>query len=208
MDEMQHNVEETTSVSASYTSCGVQCYLPIADTKGNASPQTEDMDPKCFVEQGVPVEELTADELGNVKVDHPYSAKELTPSPVKGHSGVIPAPHSPFPDSELHSSPLKPPKDYEDTDYVISSEEYDFSTDDEEKPTTETNKTYIEEPKYLICGSCLNGLLQFSPGCGHIVIESKFQHVGSLLSGKTTCIEGHVFGTNSLLLNQLQLGIS
>ena len=153
--------------------------------------QTEDIDPKCFLEQGVQVEELAFEEVVNVTVDHPYSAKELTPLPVKCPIGVFPAPSSQFQDNELDSSPLKPPKGCEEADYALSSEEYDSSTDHVGNPIRETNKTYIEEPMYLIFGSCLNALLKFSPGCGHIVIESKFKHVGSLLSVKNTCVEGH-----------------
>ena len=38
---------------------------------------------------------------------------------------------------------------------------------------------------------------EVSPGCGHLVIESQFKHVGSLLSVKTTCIEGHECVWNS-----------
>ena len=65
---------------------------------------------------------------------------------MKGYSGVLPAPSSQFPDTKLDSSPLQPPKDCEETEYVISSEEF-LSADDEENPTAESNKTYIEEPK-------------------------------------------------------------
>ena len=147
-------------------------------------------DSKCFLEQATQVEEIAFEEVVNVKVDHPHSAKELTPSPMKGYSGVLPVPSSRFPDTELDSGPLQPPKDCEETEYVISSEEF-LSSENEENPTAESNKTCIEEPKYLLFGSCLNGLLKFSPGCGHIVIESQFKHVGGLLSVKTTCIEGH-----------------
>ena len=75
-------------------------------------------------------------------MDHPYSAKELAPSPMKGYSCVLQAPSSQFPDSELDSSPLQPPKDCEETENVISFEDILSSTDDEENPTAESNKTY------------------------------------------------------------------
>ena len=52
------------------------------------------MDPKSFLEQGVHVEEMAFEEVINVKVDHPYSAMELTPIIVMGPSGVLPAPSS------------------------------------------------------------------------------------------------------------------
>ena len=162
MGETQQYVDDTSSSCPPYTSCGVQCSFPIADTKCNASTQTEERYPNCFLEQGIRVEEIEFEEVVNATVDHPYSAKELTTSHMKGCSGVLPAPSSQFPDSELDSSPLQPSNDWKETEYVISSEEFLSSTDDEKNPTAETNKTYIEEPKYLVFGSCLNSLLKFS----------------------------------------------
>ena len=193
MEETQQGAEETTSSSASYINCGVQCCLQFADKKCNAATQTEDINPKCFVEQGVQVEELASEDVANVEMDHPYSAEAFTLSPVKNLSSVAASPNISFSNNDHESSPLKAPEDIDDVDYVISSEEYDSATDNDEFPTETNNKTYVQEPKYLIFGSCLNGLLKFSPGCGHVVIETKFKHIGSLLSVKTTCLEGHEF---------------
>ena len=68
MDGTQQYVEETSSSYPPYTSCGVRCSFPIADTKCNASTQTEDLDSKCFLEQATQVEEIALEEVVNVIV--------------------------------------------------------------------------------------------------------------------------------------------
>ena len=49
--------------------------------------------------------------------------------------------------------------------------------------------------------------LSSPPGCHHVVIETKFKNIGSLLSVKTTCLESHEFLWNSQpIINSTPVG--
>ena len=95
----------------------------------------------------------------------------------------------------------------EEDDEFSPSQETETSVNTESEEEDQKCEKYIKMPKYLVFDSCLRDLFTFCRNCGASVSDTTISCLGSLVTVKTTCLQGHASTWNSQpIINQKPVG--